>query len=365
MYKFNSNIKSNTLKKMYKFNSNILIDKSTKEKCCLFNNSILQIKNNEMITINIPEKNIDIIPDKIFMNASSFPSKNININELKDWGKKIEKVEIKKGIWIIIGKYCDWNAGHVLGDEVYAVWRTLTAFGLQNSNFNIITNNKGNHLKQYKCITNNKLYHFKDFKNKEVLFETLIFGMSRNGYSNCYSNVSYLPPITETFESFRTHTYKLFNIKEDKNRSIIILDKNAATSDHKCKLYDIDMIIELLKDKYTSHNIKKINWYGMKMEDQVKEMSLADIVISLPGSDLMNCIFLNPKSSIIYPYRFINTRSTEGSNEIGLWFRHTHNCIEISDVSSVYVDSQLYSKLNDPNILLKHIDECLNKMESV
>ena len=71
----------------------------------------------------------------------------------------------------------------------------------------------------------------------------------------------------------------------------------------------------------------------MNIGDQIKEMAMADIVISIPGSDLMNCIFLNPKGYIICPNRFYNNGHKEGSNEIDIWFQFTHNCIEISDVN--------------------------------
>ena len=47
----------------------------------------------------------------------------------------------------------------------------------------------------------------------------------------------------------------------------------------------------------------KKNWNGMNISNQVKEMAMADIVISLPGSDLMNCIFLYPLSCPFRPFR--------------------------------------------------------------
>ena len=94
-----------------------------------------------------------------------------------------------------------------------------------------------------------------------------------------------------------------------------------------------------------NYNVKKINWNGMNIGDQIKEMAMADIVISLPGSDLMNCIFLNPKGNIICPNRFYKTGRKEDSNEINIWFQFTHNCIEISDVSLVRTCDHFYSKI--------------------
>ena len=229
-------------------------------------------------------------------------------------------------------------------------------------------------------MTINKLYNFEDFQNKEVLFERLVVGMARNGYALGHNNpingtrslnnrASYLPPFNETFESFRKHSYKIFDIDEmsyyvqNFKRSILFLDKDEKVSEHKCKLYEIDKIIKLIQKKHINFNVKKINWNGMNIGDQIDEMAMTDIVISLPGSDLMNCIFLNPKGYIISPNRFYSNGRKEGSNEIDVWFQFTHNCIEISDVMLIETGGQLYSKINDIDLLLKHIDKIIIKQE--
>ena len=75
----------------------------------------------------------------------------------------------------------------------------------------------------------------------------------------------------------------------------------------------------------------------------------------------MNCIFLNPKGHIICPNRYYHDERVEGSNEIAIWFKFTHNCIEISDTMLVKKNGQLYSKVNEDH-LLKHIDKILSTM---
>ena len=201
--------------------------------------------------------------------------------------------------------------------------------------------------------------------------------MARNGYALGHTHpingdrsinyrASYLPPFNKTFEAFRKYSYKIFNINEKsfqkQKRSILFLDKNEKVSMHNCKLHEINKIIKLVQEKHGNYNVKKINWNGMNIGDQIKEMVMADIVVSLPGSDLMNCIFLNPKSYIICPNRFISNEKKESSNEIDIWFKHTHKFIQISDVTLVKNDDQLYSKINDIDFLLKHIDNIISSM---
>ena len=95
------------------------------------------------------------------------------------------------------------------------------------------------------------------------------------------------------------------------------------------------------------------------MSDQVKEMVMADIVIPLPGSDLMNCIFLDTKSTIIVPHRFDNYNNQEGSNEIDIWFQFTHKIINIKDVSIIRENGRLYTKINNIDMLLEHVKNAL------
>ena len=363
---------------MTEFTSDIRIDNLTNQKCCLFNNAILKIMNKQNISLFVPSNKFhNKLPDKISCNSSS--ANSIQLKRIKEWEKMRKKIPVKKGVWVLISDYVKSNAGHVLGDEVYAIWQSLCVFGLQEHDFNIITNNHFIHKQQYQCLTRKKIYSFEEFKNKEVSFEHLVVGMGRNGYALGHNNpingnrslnnrASYLPPFNETFEAFRKHSYKIFDIDERSNsfqnckRSILFLDKDEKVAAYKCKLYEIDKIIKLIQKKHINYNVKKINWNGMNISNQVKEMAMADIVISLPGSDLMNCIFLNPKGSIICPNRCYRNGHKEGSNEIAIWFQFTHNCIEISDVMLVKTDTQLYSKINDIDILLKHIDNILSTM---
>jgi hypothetical protein len=49
-------------------------------------------------------------------------------------------------------------------------------------------------------------------------------------------------------------------------------------------------------------------------------MQHTDIALTLPGSDMMNCIFMPTKSAIISASRCNGGADCEGSNEINLWF---------------------------------------------
>jgi len=357
---------------MSQFSAEIKIDNLTNEKCCHFKNSILNI-DNKNFNLLVPNNYFSNLPKQIYLKSS--PEEPLILKKIENYEENTKNITCLNGIWVIISKYVSTNAGHVLGDEVFAIWQALSVFNLQNKDINIITNNYDIHIQQYKCLTKNKLFSFEEFKNKYFKFENLIVGMSRNGYALGFTNLkndsrllknraSYLPDFTNTVNKFREHTFKIFDINNtninNKIKTILILDKDEKVADHKCKLYEINNIINFLKEKYNNYNIKKICWNGMSIKDQVNEIAFADIIISLPGSDLMNCIFLNPKSYIICPNRFYKNGKKENSNEIDIWFRHTHKCLEITDVTIVYKDNKLYSKINDLNMLFRIIDNIIN-----
>jgi hypothetical protein len=361
---------------MCEFSSNIRNDELTNEKCCLFNNCILQNNDRNGIQLLVPDDKSHELPKQLSLRSCE--DNAISIRGTDNWQNKQKSIENKKGIWVLIGEYENSNAGHVLGDEVFAVWQSLCVFDLQDCEINIITNNQSRHQQQYKCLTNNRIHSFEDFKNKQTSFEILIAGMCRNGYALGHQLIkqqrcgiscraTYLCPFKETFERFRQHTYNTFGINESSDefkgqkRSILLLDKDINASIHKCKIFEIDKMMEVIQNQHTTHNVKKINWNGMRIEDQVAEMSLVDVVITLPGSDMMNCIFLHPKSLIICPHGFYNGRKS-GSNEIGGWFQYTHNSIQITDVTYVNTDNISYSDIVDKNALFEHIDKALYKI---
>ena len=354
-----------------KYNNQIKVDKYSNQKCCLLNYAVLKIELNSINIFGLIDKEIDNIDlSAKHDNKIKIKNENLNIKQLNElYGSKIYK-----GIWVLIGHYVDYNAGHVLGDEVFAIWQALCSLGIENhaNKIHIITTNRGPHIKQYYCLNKNKIKYLDDFKEENACFETLIFGMGRNGYAlgntdlktgkrNLEIRASYLPDLKKTLNLFRMHCYHINNIEIiNKPNNILVLEK-GNNSEHSCKLYEIDNIVSKLKKKYNSFNIKKINWSSMNIEEQILLMANTFIVISLPGSDLMNCIFMNPESYIISPNRFyINSFDTkEDSHEIDIWFKYIHNCIEIPDVVPIFENNRLYSKMIDTDLIFKCIDNII------
>jgi hypothetical protein len=345
--------------------STVLTDSRTGENCCLFHDCILEMNTLTDITVythrDFGKLNVSL--------ASNPDGIKINVRPTHD-SRERPHVKRLQGLWVLIGDYEKTNAGHVLGDEAFAVWQSLSALGLENEEINIITSNDGIHQQQYECLTHNKIHCVTDFYTTPVSVEKLVVGMGRSGFALGHSNgrgpraltnrASFLTPFKQTFEAFRRHAYKIFNVPDDDSsrKSILLLDKDASTAAHNCKLHRIHDVRQLLARKFESYDVRIMNWKGMKIEDQVKACAKARIVVTLPGSDMMNCIFVKPDCHIVYPLRFNSVDkkgSKHGSNEVDIWFQHTHNCVPMSNVSAVKEGKQLFSKINDMSELCKII----------
>ena len=334
-----------------KIKSCIKRDEISGQQSCLFNYCMVKIIRNH-ISIYIPNGNE--IPDNVNLGNNNNISFNYNNVAPKN-------IIFLKGIWVMLRKYVPYNAGHVLGDEVFSIWQTLHIFDIQEKckEINIITDNKGPHLKQYECLTKKIPQQLSNFQGI-FCFETLICGTDRQRYAVQGPRSTCLPEFRTTFDSFRKHTYDIFDIIPEKKKSIVFLDKCAEVSEHKCKLYEIDMLVDDVSVKYPSYNVKKISWKDMEMRNQVNVMESAEIVITLPGSDMMNCVFLRPGSTIICVCRFCENNRMEYSNEFGLWFNNSdHNAVYFDNVEKIKEKNQLYSKIKEKNQLYNIIDEII------
>lgn len=371
------------------FSADIRTDPATNQKCCLFKHSILKFVDENIIAVagpsgdhlHTPVNGVSIASASSTSLTHCKASVDVFGLDATDWSRNRAEVENIPGVWVLIGSYVPGNAGHVLGDEVWAVWQALCVFGLQDRAVNVITDNGFRHQQQYRALTKNPIHSFEEFRGKKVSFENLIVGMGRNGYalahyrehpsgpiqgmlptsgSHLAARAAYLPPFCETFDAFRRHAYRIWGIDESSSdfrrgkRHVLVLDKDPTASEHPCRLWDAVGITKEIRQICPDHHVELVNWNGMSIGEQIRKMSKADAVVSLPGSDLMNCVFMHPRGRIICPARFVGT-CKEGSAEIGIWFQHTHQCIEIRDVSRITQDGCLFSKLNDPNVLRDHL----------
>lgn len=318
--------------------------------------------------------------------VNSMPSDNINLTYNADPnGIKIPIKHLKDTsvpylpeTYVLCHTYVPSNAGHVLGDEVFAVYQSLAAFDKTDEleNVKIITNNRGNHLQQFSAMIDiNNLCSYEDMISKYgnvVKFKCLIAGMAGCGYALAHQQnasgirdlsyrASYLPNFMELFQNFQQHCLKINNISPSKKKNITFLGKNIYGSQCKCMILNMSQLVSAVKLKYPDYHVNQVIWDGMNIRDQMQVMCDTDIVISLAGASLINCAFLPFTSKIICPFRQ-GPRGIETSNEIDIWFKHTHRCCEFGSKSKYF---QVEAKGCHGIGVFVDTDELLEKMNLI
>jgi hypothetical protein len=221
------------------------------------------------------------------------------------------------GTWALIFMYTASNAGHVLGDEVWPAWRMLATWGLEYdaSNLNVVTDILTPSLNQYAALTRRAVIDGKTLRAKYgdvVCFDLLLVGPSYLGYALGLEHhkspdplrawpVTQDPTFAKTFLKFRTHALDLLNIPatwSEVSPLILVLEKGSIHA-HSHIISNIPEILSRVQNSFPTAKVLGVNWQGMPMKSQVEMMSAANVVLSLPGSDIMNSVWLNVNSVLI------------------------------------------------------------------
>jgi hypothetical protein len=226
----------------------------------------------------------------------------------------------------IIGSHNYRNFGHVLGDVIWPVFRMMNSFSAENDEFQLllriqslaefVSSNK-TVMKFVNAVTDRHiLLHDDDHSFTKKCFKRLFVGSSEMSYAlGKYQDARALMQ----FRNFVLNRMKLNSVHKNDHPVILIILKHVESSEHKCSLGDVPQIIEYFTTHFPHSRVLHMSWNGMPLIKQVQTMQQSDIVISLPGSDLMNAIFLKDKSTIFVPCRKVGA-NLEFSNEVRIWF---------------------------------------------
>lgn len=268
------------------------------------------------------------------LKAKDSPDANlVTVQYRKLSSTEMDKYEYRKGLFIYKEPYHLQNIGHVLGDDIFAICSSIFDRGLHNlsasdiwmilpSDFEKEITRRSIIIQHYRLVSSNPiLFSRSQVKNTHrVVYENLLTGWDGYGYSMGHTHGNF--PTTEKVEAFRRRAFSLFDVKERETQgrcNVLFLEKNIEIAHHKYSISNIDELLAALRAA-TTCTIEKVSWYGMSLRDQIAKMHDKNIVVSLPGSDLMNCIFQPTHSGMIVPDKCNEGGICTGSNEVGLWF---------------------------------------------
>ena len=214
--------------------------------------------------------------------------------------------DYKKGFFIYKEPYHLHNIGHVLGDDIWAYFSLLYDLNLQfvsrkdvwiiiSKSLEDTINKKSIIQQHYQLISANPIIYYDnnlDNKHKNVIYQNLIVGWAGYGYVVTNKYGKSLQP--EKIAAFRLRVVSSFGLSDKINSSstcnVLFIEKALGVAEHKYSISNVDELIQTLREN-SSCKIEKASWHGMTLKDQITKIYDKNIVIGLPGSDIMNCIF--------------------------------------------------------------------------
>ena len=284
-----------------------------------------------------------------YRNESGGPPRPYSAHARSDAGRQY--LYIVKELYYIV------NLGHLIGDEIFSTFHLLYELGLANiprADVWVVVSESVQQRymfarsivnEHYQLISSNPVL-FMDASDggpykmggQEAFFQRLVFGWDRYGYAYGYAPEGTIIPSEAVVAAFRHRAMQLYALEDHvlpaatpPACSVLFIVKDVTTAEHVFAIANVDELIAALRDQ-TNCTVKKVTWAGMPLANQVAAIYNTTIVISLMGSDLMNCIFQPLHSGIIVP-DFCTTEAdcpitspptfcVCASIEVRLWYSH-------------------------------------------
>ena len=240
------------------------------------------------------------------------------------------------GIWTEMDLYSHTNRAHVMGDNVFALFQSATLAQVPTDEVNVILEEIPPVAEMFRLLTFKPPIK-KDSLERETCYATVLLGCRGLGYVKDHplslTDPVELPATLRTHQlvargerlmQFRQVVLRHFNLqyKRDPIVRMVLVEKHLGVAEHKSYIVNIRELMAGIKRKFKDElDVSLVCWQGMPLRAQIDSMKDADILMSLPGSDVMNAVFMPPVSAMILPNRYFDMH-WEDSNEVRLWFRH-------------------------------------------
>jgi hypothetical protein len=227
----------------------------------------------------------------------------------------------------VINRAVSKNCGHDLGDEAWPVFRLMQLFSEPNPRLDDlyflsrpprycdpVLEPIANRLIVQQAVTETKCY------------ARLYFGTRGISYMLDHGTWKHrMTTLEADMRAFRSLYYRYANISSDsKLDTIVVMEKRQGK--HMSNIGNRHEIVDFLKNTYLGYKVELVSWSDYSITEQVQLMSRTRVMISLPGSDVMNAIFLSDEGALLMFCRVVEEKNGnlhfDESNEMKHWFRH-------------------------------------------
>jgi hypothetical protein len=258
--------------------------------------------------------------------------------EVSRGGRQIEKRSLQRSA-VFIDRYVAGNCGHILGDEIWPTFRLARKF---RSLSEVQTHGVGDILlKSDSTIRCDQMFDALSHHKPKLLanpslereldcYQSVFFGVSGMSYVDGHSvgeSTEYLKSaqfiqdmkdFREQFYSFERQSQVAVESTEVTLKAAFMVKKSGL---HMSNIGNRGELMAVVKDCLPGLSVEEVSWADFYPVEQIHILKQTKVLISLPGSDVMNAVFLPDGSWLIVFCRIVDG-NVEYSNEIALWFRY-------------------------------------------
>lgn len=230
----------------------------------------------------------------------------------------------------ITNRFVPHNCGHQLGDVVMPIFRLLRVFGAEATPLSDLYLNSRqrstecDHLLQ--PLFSNKLYTMKGMRERQCYNKLYIgtCGVSFMAEPDCTPSRR-LDTMNEDFLAFREHIYRFAEVSVPPiPDTIIVMRKKKGKN--MANFHNLNDMVTFLRTTFPDYKTQVVSWSdyaGLSLTEPLTILSRAKVMISLPGADILNGIFMPTGSSlIVYCRPRIQKELDAAQNDIDNWFQY-------------------------------------------
>jgi len=237
------------------------------------------------------------------------------------------------------------NFGHVLGDEIWPIFQGMELFERERGIILLWPGFPRRHaqhtLKMYDLLPHLKLREMyveeEGSEWEDMCVEELMIGWGKLGYEVASmedycegkadqfhkSAVEFRPKCFGSFRrmmlKFRDYSYTRYDLKSKHMDTITFINKNDTGALHQYIWGNLEDVVSRVRSEFRDFRVRVVSWSGMPLKEQVRTVYESKVLISLPGSDVMNAVWLQDDAALIIVCR---SEIDPHGEDYRIWFRY-------------------------------------------
>jgi hypothetical protein len=220
----------------------------------------------------------------------------------------LERKRVSDRVVVLLSPYYTQNIGHIIGDDIFAIFLALSSFRLETHKVTVVL-----HINDSPLTPRvHELFSSVDF---EVITLADTRGLCAKRVVAGLSGLTFTRPVLQgnglLLDHFNQWLLSRANLQDEiKSRKdkrngklkVLVLQKDFSSAHHPMGMQNAAEVASMIAGAYgTSLEVLTLNQASKKQTyiQNIKEFANTDILITYPGSDLMNAIYLRPGACMV------------------------------------------------------------------